>query len=166
MFVKMQLRNNERKVYMLKKTIKKIWKSLPWRLRIALVRVTQPKFTVAVIGVVFNRKGEVLLLDHWLRASKSGWALPGGFISSNEQPEVALRREILEETGLMIYNERLLSVRTRRKHIEIMFRAEADGIPESNSIEIVRAKWFSITEIPDAMSPVQKDLILQALSFN
>lgn len=162
----MQLRNNERKVYMLKRTIKKVWKVLPWRLRIALVRVTQTKFTVAVIGVVFNKKGEVLLLDHWLRASESGWALPGGFVSSNEQPEAALKREILEETGLMIYNEKLLSVRTRRKHIEIMFRAEADGMPESNSIEIIGAKWFSINDIPDAISPVQKDFILQALSFN
>ena len=40
--------------------------------------------------------GEVLFVEH----PERGWEIPGGHLEDGEQPEEALRREVLEETGL------------------------------------------------------------------
>jgi phosphoglycolate phosphatase-like HAD superfamily hydrolase/ADP-ribose pyrophosphatase YjhB (NUDIX family) len=53
-------------------------------------------------GLVFNSQGEVLMI----RTHKWSdlWGIPGGKIKWGETSEAALRREILEETGLKISN--------------------------------------------------------------
>jgi phosphoglycolate phosphatase len=55
---------------------------------------------VTVGALIFNAKGEVLMI----RTHKwSGlWGIPGGKIKWGETSEAALRREILEETGLKV----------------------------------------------------------------
>ncbi|MCS6874731.1 MAG: NUDIX domain-containing protein [Pyrinomonadaceae bacterium] len=149
----------------MRKLISKIWQLLPCGLRVFLVRLTQERFTASVVVVVFNQRRQVLLLDHWLRAGSTGWALPGGFICKNEQPLEALRREIFEETGLKTSNERLLAVRTRSRHIEIVFSAESFNEPKVDGKEIRRAMWFSADEIPVSLSQSQKDFIRAALNL-
>ena len=139
------------------------WKRMPRRLRLEAVRLTQKKFTVSAVAVILNPEGKVLLLDHLLRPG-AGWALPGGFIEANEQPEAAIKREIREETTLELENVRLLSVRTIGRHVEILFRAEASGKPVPNSAEINAAGWFSMDEMPSETSGVQKRIISEVLN--
>ncbi|HVC09638.1 MAG TPA: NUDIX domain-containing protein [Elusimicrobiota bacterium] len=57
----------------------------------------KPKHFVATGYVV--RGGKTLLLFH---KKLQMWLPPGGHIEENETPEEALRREILEETGLKV----------------------------------------------------------------
>lgn len=45
------------------------------------------------------------------------WAMPAGFMEYDEHPESALRREVLEETGLQVRVEQLLQ----------LFHTPADG---------------------------------------
>jgi ADP-ribose pyrophosphatase YjhB (NUDIX family) len=64
---------------------------------------------VATVGaLVENPEGQVLLV----RSYKWGgtWSLPGGKIERGETQEEALRREMLEETGLEIRDIRLVLV--------------------------------------------------------
>ena len=64
---------------------------------------TKP-FALAVRLILFNEAGEVLLLQR-SRSSKTNpgrWELPGGKIDPGEQFDAALRREMLEETGLVV----------------------------------------------------------------
>lgn len=140
---------------MLKKIVGKIWKRITPDSRLKIVRATQTKFTVSAAAVVVNQLGEVLLLDHVLRPN-SNWGIPGGFINVNEPPEKAVWREIYEETGLELKNIKLARVRTNRRHVEILYRAEANGTPEAKSREINAAKWFNLDEIPEEMSGGQK----------
>lgn len=140
----------------------RLWKKLPPRLRLETIRVTQKKFTVSVVAVVVNHEKKVLLLDHILRPGAS-WALPGGFIEQNEQPETAIKREIGEETKLELKNVRLLSVRTINRHIEILFRAESDGEPQPKRDEINAAGWFAPDEMPEETSSLQKRIIREVL---
>ena len=136
---------------------------MPRALRVKAIRLTQKKFTVSVVAVVFNEEEKVLLLDHFLRPGAS-WALPGGFIEANEQAEAAIKREICEETALELRNVQLLHVRTIGSHIEILFRAEASGEPVPSSREINAAGWFLPDEAPEETSNIQKRIIREVLS--
>ena len=148
---------------MLRKLIGLVWKNTPSFLRLTLIRSTQRKFTVSVAAIIFNEKGEVLLLDHVLRPF-SNWGIPGGFIEPNEQPEPAIRREIREETGIELENLRLIRIRTIKRHVEILYRADGNGKAEVRSREINAAEWFAPDKIPPEMSEVQKSLIAQVLN--
>jgi ADP-ribose pyrophosphatase YjhB (NUDIX family) len=131
--------------------VSKTWKVLPKQARTFITRTLQVTFTVSVTGVVTNESGEVLLLDHLIRPN-SGWGPPGGFIMRGEQPETALRREIKEETTLDLRNVMLVRTRTFKRHVEIIFAAEAVGQAKAVSKEIRSLKWFAIDEMPGDMS--------------
>ncbi|HEY0459389.1 MAG TPA: NUDIX domain-containing protein [Pyrinomonadaceae bacterium] len=139
-----------------------IWKRLPGRLRLAIIRATQKKFTASVAAIITNMDGKVLLLEHILRPG-SGWGIPGGFMNRGEQPEAAIRREISEETGLELENLKFLRVRTINRHIEMLFRAETDGTPQVLSREIKGFGWFAVEAMPEEMSSVQKATVEKVL---
>jgi len=50
--------------------------------------------------VVFNPRGEVLLIERKNEPFKGHLALPGGFVDVGETVEDACRRELIEETGV------------------------------------------------------------------
>ena len=147
---------------MLRKQIGFAWKILPPWLRLKIIRVTQKKFTVSAAAVITDADGKVLLLNHLLRPF-SGWGLPGGFLTAAEQPEDAIRREILEETGLELANVRMFRVRTIRAHIEILFLADAAGKATVQSREILGLGWFDVDNLPDGLPESQKRVIGEAL---
>jgi ADP-ribose pyrophosphatase YjhB (NUDIX family) len=61
----------------------------------------QQRVPTATVGaLIFNSKSEALMLRTHKWSNK--WGIPGGKIKWGETSEAALRREILEETGLKI----------------------------------------------------------------
>lgn len=64
-----------------------------------------------------------------------GWALPGGFVEIGESVEEAVRREVMEETGLTLIEPRQFHVysepgRDPRRHVaSVVFVATAEGEP-------------------------------------
>jgi ADP-ribose pyrophosphatase YjhB (NUDIX family) len=143
--------------------LSKLWRILPYAVRLRFIRSTQSKFTVSVVAVILNKKNEVLVLDHFIRPGAS-WGLPGGFIEKDEYPDEAIRREIKEETDLEITNVRLLLVRTIRKHIELLYVANADGDVVLKSSEIRDFGWFREDKLPEGVSKVQRALIKEVLN--
>ena len=65
-----------------------------------------PEPTVGAI--ILNNKNEILLVksNKW----KGSYVIPGGHIEFGEDIENALQREIMEETGLNIYDIKLLGL--------------------------------------------------------
>ena len=148
---------------MLKKQIGFAWKSLPPWVRLRIIRTTQQKFTVSAAAVITNAKGEVLLLNHLLRPY-SGWGLPGGFLTAAEQPEEAIRRELLEETGLELVDLEMFRIRTIGRHVEIVFRATSTGEPKVLSQEIFELGWFGIDDLPEGLPAAQREIVARESS--
>lgn len=140
----------------------RVWKLLPKWARLRLIRSTQTKFLASIIVIITDNRGRVLLLDHVLRPA-SGWGLPGGFIEAIEQPENAAVRELKEEVDLELANLSLVQVRNRGRHLEIIYRAEAVGEPRILSREITRFAWLAPNELPQELSPDQRNLIATVL---
>jgi len=128
----------------------KIWRRMPGSARWRLIRMSQPMFTVSAAAVVLNPSDEVLLLHHILRPG-CGWGLPGGFIDHGEQPDAAVRRELLEETGIEITKVRFLRMHTYHRHIEMIYAARSDGQPRVLSPEINDLGWFSSDTLPEGL---------------
>jgi len=147
---------------MLKKIVGSIWRKLSPLARQKIVRVTQKKFTASVAVIIENESGEILLLDHVLRPD-SGWGIPGGFLGYGEQPAEAVRRELIEETGLELEKVEMIRVQAAGRHIEILFRARANGIASVESREINALGWFKVDEMPEKMNQTQKSAIKNLL---
>lgn len=63
--------------------------------------VARPKTPLLTVDcVVFNPRGEVLLIERRNEPFKGQFALPGGFVDVGETVEDACRRELMEETGV------------------------------------------------------------------
>ncbi|MCX6623341.1 MAG: NUDIX hydrolase [Acidobacteria bacterium] len=54
------------------------------------------------MGAVILRRNRVLLVERGREPLKGFWSLPGGVLEIGEALEDAIRREVLEETGLEI----------------------------------------------------------------
>ena len=148
---------------MFKQLLASVWRHAPSSFRRLSVRFTNTRFTVTVAGIVFNEKGEVLLLKHLFRPG-SGWGIPGGFLEVNEQPDDAFRRELREEIRLEVDELRIFTVRSFRTvhQVEIVFLCQTTQEAHPQGAEVERAAWFSTASLPTGLPAEQKRLIEKA----
>jgi 8-oxo-dGTP pyrophosphatase MutT (NUDIX family) len=99
------------------------------------------------------------------------WDLPGGAIEEDEAPSDAAVRETLEETGYQIKIDRLVgqylhqSVYGRGDQRTYAFEGHvAGGKPRHFGLETIGLRWCHITELPLGMQPLQRQMIVDALS--
>ena len=127
------------------------------------MRLAHTRFTVTAGAVIFNDKGEVLLLKHRFRAG-SGWGLPGGFMEKGEQPIDALWRELREEIALEVDDVEVFAARSfkKPKQVEVLFRARANAQVKSQTVEVERAEWFAVDALPQGLPRDQRVYIERA----
>lgn len=115
-------------------------------------RITEREPLVVVQALVQSAGGILLSV----RSDLHGWELPGGTPRRGEAPELALRREIQEETGLEIEVERLVGeyVRTGfRPHRALVYAARVTGGKLEPSRETPRVAWFPLDRLPTTLFP-------------
>lgn len=107
----------------------------------------QPKHTVSVSAYVMNERGEVLLLrTHW---RSDTWEMPGGNVEVGEPLDVAVYREFLEETGIVIRPLGITGVYyNATKHVlSVVFKAEyVSGEIKIQPEEIIKARYVELNE--------------------
>lgn len=110
--------------------------------------------TLGVTAVVTNDKGEVLLVRHTYR---KGWFLPGGGVKRGESIEQALRRELFEEVGIKLLDDKpelffgpyYRKFNGKHDHVFCYKVKNWEGAPSGvPNLEVAEAKFFAPTEIP------------------
>ncbi|MCM3618982.1 NUDIX hydrolase [Sutcliffiella horikoshii] len=67
---------------------------------------------LAVAGIVVDEDGKWLVVKKSYGGLKGKWSFPAGFVESNETADEAVKREVLEETGIKVEVEGLVGVRS------------------------------------------------------
>ncbi|MGC1371672.1 MAG: NUDIX domain-containing protein [Candidatus Sulfotelmatobacter sp.] len=109
----------------------------------------------ASVGVI--RKGEmVLVID---RSDGRGLSFPGGLAMPWEPAEDAMKREVLEETGLQVKHSVQLFEYFNSADIPVVitaFAVEADGNPKGSWEG--SPLWLPLTDIRSRLLPSQKEI--------
>ena len=116
---------------------------------------------VAVDAIVFGYSKQdgvsVLLIQRKYEPYKNSWAIPGGFVLEDESLERAVKRELLEETGITVnYLEQLYTFgEPKRDPRQRVIAVAYFGLVKASqyqelkaSTDAENAKWFSIKKLP------------------
>lgn len=116
----------------------------------------------AVVAVVRDQEGRILLTRRAIPPYLGKWVMPGGKIDLGEPITAALKREVLEEVGLEVHVEGLVDVyeivpsNEHLEHYVILYYLAVtrggDLVPNSNEIsEVIWADRNSLEslDIPD-----------------
>ena len=116
----------------------------------------QGRLAIGCSAAVFDESHQRILLIR--RADNGRWAVPGGYMEAGESMTEACAREVLEETGLHVRVERLISAYTnphllleypdgnRLQFVVLHFEAEPIGGSLSRSDESSELQFFSQAE--------------------
>lgn len=132
-----------------------------------------PRPMVTVDAVVFKKTEEgmeVLLIQRKHYPFEGMWALPGGFVDMDETAEEAIKRELEEETSLIMDNLQQLHAFSalgrdpRGRTISITFFgiAETENSDVQGGDDASDARWFQVDQLPllafDHIEAVKKAL--------
>jgi ADP-ribose pyrophosphatase YjhB (NUDIX family) len=107
-------------------------------------------------GLVVDDEERVLLAKRAKDPFAGKWDLPGGFLEEGEHPLAGLRRELREEAGIEVGDERLLGIWMDRYEyrgrvvatLNIYYTARlAEGAPEPAD-DVAEFRWFRADEVP------------------
>lgn len=106
-----------------------------------------------VVCAAKNKKNRILVAKRNLMPGMGKWALPGGFIESNEDPGIACLRELKEETGLKGKIKRLAGIyvqKTRYYGSLLVIGYEVSVLNDNLSLnsELREAEFFSKQDLP------------------
>lgn len=123
-----------------------------------------PILTAGTGILVFNEKNEVLMQ---LRTDYNAWGFPGGSMELGESFEETAKRELQEETGLIIEEAKLIEVLsgkdTFREYpngdqlydITAVYEVRKyHGTLKIGDDESKELKWFQLDQLPNNLSPM------------
>jgi ADP-ribose pyrophosphatase YjhB (NUDIX family) len=105
-------------------------------------------------AVVIDPAGRVMLTRRAGEPAQGMWDLPGGFVEAGEHPEAAVRRELVEETGLAIELDGLLGIWCDRygegaHTLNLHYLAHPVSGSERPGSDVSEIAWFSPESLPD-----------------
>lgn len=109
------------------------------------------------VGAVIFRDDKVLLIERGKEPLKGWWTLPGGLAETGERLECAVRREVMEETGLEVRPEEVVAVferimpdvegRTEFHYVIIDYLCECTGGTLAAASDVAAAKWVALDRL-------------------
>jgi ADP-ribose pyrophosphatase YjhB (NUDIX family) len=126
------------------------WLRIAWWGLVAPLREEEP--LVLHQAVVLGPEGVLLAV----RCELHGWELPGGQAHATESGEAAVRREVLEETGIEVEVQSRVAKYLRsgfRPHVAHIYRCRPVGGTLRPSDETPAVAWFKPAEVPKTLFP-------------
>ena len=136
-----------------------------YRCAYALLRlywfIVQPQVRGA-LALLFHADQLLLIRNTY---GRPGWTLPGGMMKRSEAPEVAMRREVQEEVGIVTDALQHLGMFTgrqahRRDTIYIFVAQVPDPAIQIDLGEILDARWFPLSDLPPLSTYAQRALAM------
>lgn len=137
-------------------------------------RVFTQSFGVA--GGIIERDGKFVLVREAQGIEKGKWNHPAGWIDVGENPVVAAKREVQEETGYVFEPKQLLGVYSLVRAdltailgspphaIKLIFTGDFSDTPvASPDNDIAEVKWFSPEEIEAMDATTLRDLDIKQM---
>jgi 8-oxo-dGTP diphosphatase len=120
--------------------------------------------TLGVFAAIFNDNGRILCLR--MNYANRTWTTPGGRVELGESPFAALRREVLEESGLEVVEDGLVGVYVKplKDDLVLFLRARVlSRNPWQPNDEISEMGYFGRDELPEPMGLGARTRIIDAL---
>ncbi len=114
----------------------------------------RPALTVDVVLATREPHPRVLLIKRAKDPFAGRWALPGGFVEENERLIDAARRELVEETGVVVADlEQLCAAGDpgrdpRGWTVSVVFFARVEVLEAKGADDAVAAEWFRLDKLP------------------
>jgi 8-oxo-dGTP diphosphatase len=141
------------------------------------MRREYPDAPIAGVGAVIVRGGAepaVLLIRRGQEPLKGEWSLPGGAVELGETLEEAVRREVLEETGLTVEPVGIVQAfdrisrdaegRVRYHYVLVDFLCRVTGGCPACASDALEARWAGPREL-DGLTPLTVEVIRKALQM-
>ena len=127
-------------------------------------KIGHDRLMLPSVAAIIRDDQNRLLLQR--KAGSEGWSLPAGAIEPSETPEEALRREVLEETGLKVLSAVLVNAFGGRdfrytypngdevEYTVLVYRCEVrPSLSESIDPETVELRYFEEKHAPTLALP-------------
>ena len=119
------------------------------------------------VAAVCIREGKVLLARHTYGPGIGKLIIPGGYIEKGELPQDAVRREYMEEAGVVIEPKGVIGIRFSQKDWYVVFAADyVSGAARADGDENSEVVWMDTDEalLRDDVPELTKKLIGCALA--
>jgi ADP-ribose pyrophosphatase YjhB (NUDIX family) len=112
-----------------------------------MIHYENPKLIVGCIPIF---DGKIMLCRRGIQPMANYWNLPAGFMENNETMQEGAMREVMEETGISVTIERLVTAFTVKHYhqVHMHFLAEMHNTNWNLTTESIEIKLFAIDEIP------------------
>jgi ADP-ribose pyrophosphatase YjhB (NUDIX family) len=122
------------------------------------------------VGAVVLYANRALLIQRASGRNVGDWMIPGGFIEAHETIDVAVVRELKEETGITAEVEGLIGVRNQVYDAEnsayfiFLLQASDDRI-QKDDLEVADAGFFALGEVEalSQLQPLSRKIVTKAL---
>ena len=121
-----------------------------------------PRHSVSAAAAVIREDGKMLAIR---RRDNGHWEPPGGVLELDESIEHGLRREVEEETGLIVEPEALTGVYKNMTHgiVALVFRCHLAGGTSHATAESDQIDWLTPEQVRQRMTEAYAVRLLDAL---
>lgn len=110
----------------------------------------------AVVDALVLKDNQLLLVKRTKKLLEGGkWGLVGGYVDRDENLQQAVAREVEEETGYLVSNITLLTIRDNpdrpkedRQNISFVFFCHAGDKVSESDWEVDDQQWFDFDDLP------------------